>query len=186
MDFQENLSESIAKLQDEYYDKNKKNTFFKKNQKNECANLVLSNIDKTTLFRKTLFIIPEKNIIYFDYMIFKTYMTTDIYEDFLDYNYKLMHNWISNIEYYEMHLNIQSVSISAFERYRDLIDLMFKRYPPASDNYVKMNKLYVYYTPSIIENILLVLTPFVQHIRDKLVLYSKTESPSHLEKLFQV
>jgi hypothetical protein len=185
MDFQENLTESIAKLQEEYYNKNKKNTFFKKNQKNECANLVLSNIDKPTLFSRTFFIIPEKNSIYFDYMMFKSYMTVDIYEDFLDYSYELMNNWVNNIEYYEMHFNIQSVSISAFERYRDIIDRIFKRYPPVSDNYVKMNKLYVYYTPSIIENILHVLTPFVQHIRGKLVLYSKTESHSYLEELFK-
>lgn len=186
MNFQENLVESIAKLQDEYYDKNKKNTFFKKNQKNECANLVLLNIDKTTLFRKTLFIIPNKNSVYFDYMMFKTYMTADIYDDFLDYSYELMYNVINTTEYYEMHFNIQSLSISGFERYREILDRIFKRYPPVSENYIKMTKMYVYYTPSIIENIMQFLTPLVQHIRDKIVIYSKQESHSYLDELFKV
>lgn len=185
MDFQENLSESIAKLQEEYYDKNRKNIFFKKNQKNDCANLVLSNIDKTTLFSKTLFIIPNKNSIYFDYMMFKTYMTVDIYDDFLDYSYELMYNWIHTIEFYEMHFNIQSLSISGFERYREIIDRIFKRYPPVSENYIKMSKIYVYYTPSIIENIMQILTPLIQHIRDKIVIYSKQESHSYLVDLFK-
>ena len=189
MDYQDtsdNLLESIAKLKDDYYSKNQKNTFFKKTQKNDCANLVLYNIDKFRLFSKTLFIIPDKKIIYYDYTFFKTYMTADIYDDFLDYENQLTHEWIQSMESYELHLNIQSLSISAFERYKGFIEKVLERYPPVSPSSLKMSKLCVYYTPSIIENILNFLSPFIQHLKDKIVFYSKNESPNYLEELFKV
>jgi len=182
---QENILENIAKLQEEYYLKNQKNIFFKKSQKSECASLVAANIDIYTLFSKTLFVIPEKKTIYFDYTVFKTYMTPDLFDSFLDYEYNLTHEWVNTVKSYELHLNIQSLSISAFERYRGFIDKVLQRYPPISPTAIKMSKLYVYYTPSIIEQILNFLAPFIQHLREKIVFYSKVDSADYLDILFE-
>lgn len=186
MDSQENVLESIAKLQEEYYQNNQKNFFFKKSQKTECANIIAKSIDIYTLFNKTLFIIPGKNIIYFDYILFKTYMTPEIFEEFLDYEYNLTHEWVDTIPYYELHLNIKSLSISAFERYRGFIDKVLQRYPPISPTAIKMSKLYIYYTPSIIEQIMRFLGPFIQHLKEKIVFYSKENSEEHLEELLDI
>ena len=183
MNSQENVLENIAKLQEEYYQNNQKNLFFKKSQKTECANIIANTIDKTMLFNKTLFVIPEKNIIYFNYTMFKTYMTTDLFEEFLDYEFNLTNEWVKSISFYELHLNIQSLSISAFERYRGFIEKVMLRYPPISPTAVKMSKLYVYYTPSIIEQIMRFLGPFIQHLKDKIVFYSKENSEEYLEEL---
>ena len=180
----ENVLENIAKLQEEYYSNNQKNTFFKQNQKKECANKILSNIDIHLLFSKTVFIIPQKRIIYFDYTVFKTYMTTDIFDSFLEYEYNLTNEWVKTIESYQLHINIQSLSISAFERYRSFIDKVLQRYPPICPNTIKMNKLCVYYTPSMIEQMNNVFYPFISHLRDKIVFYSKTDSPKYLCELF--
>lgn len=179
------ILENIAKLQEEYYLKNQKNTFFKKHQKTECASLVAANFDTYTLFSKTLFIIPEQRRIYFDYTIFKTYMTPDLFDSFLDYEYNLTHEWVETIKTYELHLNVQSLSISAFERYRGFIEKVLQRYPPVSPTAIKMSKLYVYYTPSIIEQILNLIAPFIQHLREKIVFYSKVDSADCLDKIFQ-
>ena len=186
MDSQENILENIAKLQEEYYLNNQKNLFFKKNQKTECANIIANNIDKKTLFNKTLFVIPEKSIIYFDYTVFKTYMTVELFDEFLEYEYNLTHEWVKSISSYELHLNIQSLSISAFERYRIFIEKVLSKYPPISPTAVKMSKLHVYYTPSIIEQILRFLSPFIQHLREKIVFYSKENSVEYLEELFDI
>lgn len=182
---QEDILDNIAKLQEEYYLKNQKNTFFKKSQKNECASIVAANIDSYTLFSKTLFIIPEKKAIYFDYTIFKTYMTPELFENFLEYEYNLTHEWVNTIDFYELHLNIQTLSISAFERYRGFIDKVLLRYPPVSPTAIKMSKLYVYYTPNIIEQILKLLSPFIQHLREKIVFYPKADSADYLDNLFE-
>lgn len=186
MDSQQNVLENIAKLQEEYYQNNQKNTFFKKSQKTECANIIANTIDKNTLFNKTLFVIPEHKIIYFDYTMFKTYMTAELFDEFLDYEYNLTHEWVHSISHYELHLNVKSLSISAFERYRGFIDKVLQRYPPISPTAIKMSKLYVYYTPSIIEQIMRFLGPFIQHLRDKIVFYSKENSEEHLEELLNI
>jgi hypothetical protein len=180
------IMEDIAKLQEEYYQKNQKNVFFKKSQKHDCATMIASTMDKHTLFSKTLNLIPEKHIIYYDYTVFKTYMTPDLYDEFLQYEFNLTHEWVESIDTYELHLNIQGLSISAFERYRGFIEKVLNRYPPISPTAVKMNRLHVYYTPSIIEQILNFLSPFIQHLRDKLIFYSKAESPAKLIELFSV
>jgi hypothetical protein len=186
MDSQENVLENIAKLQEEYYQNNQKNIFFKKSQKTECANIIANSIDKYTLFHKTLFVIPEKNIIYYDYTMFKTYMTPELFDEFLDYEHNLTHEWVNSKSFYELHLNIQSLSVSAFERYRGFIDKVLQRYPPISPTAVKMSKLYVYYTPSIIEQIMRFLGPFIQHLKEKIVFYSKENSEEHLEELLDI
>jgi hypothetical protein len=186
MDSQDNVLENIAKLQEEYYNKNQKNVFFKKSQKTECATIIANAIDKNTLFNKTLFIIPEKKIIYFDYTIFKTYMNMELFDEFLDYEYNLTHDWVNSIPSYELHLNVKSLSISAFERYRGFIDKVLQRYPPISPTAIKMSKLYVYYTPSIIEQIMRFLGPFIQHLRDKIVFYPKENSEEYLEGLLNI
>jgi hypothetical protein len=183
MDSQDNVLENIAKLQEEYYQNNQKNLFFKKSQKTECANIIANTIDKIMLFNKTLFVIPEKKVIYFNYTMFKTYMTPDLFDEFLDYEYNLTNEWVKSISSYELHLNIQSLSVSAFERYRGFIEKVMIRYPPISPTAVKMSKLYVYYTPSIIEQIMRFLGPFIQHLKDKIVFYSKENSEEYLEEL---
>jgi len=182
----DNVLENIAKLQEEYYSKNQKNIFFKQKQKKECANNIISNMDIYSLFSKTLFIIPEKRIIYFDYTVFKTYMTADIFDSFLEYEYNLTHAWVKTIESYQLHINIQSLSISAFERYRSFIDKVLQRYPPICPNSIKMNKLFVYYTPSMIEQMINFISPLISHLREKIVFYSKLDSPKYLSDLFTV
>ena len=180
----EKIIEDIAKLQEEYYQNNQKNLIFKKSQKKDCANMIASTIDKKILFSKTLKIIPDKRIIYYDYTVFKTYMTADIYDEFLQYEFDTTHEWVQTVESYELHINIQSLSISAFERYRGFVEKIINRYPPICPTSVKMAKLHIYYTPSIIEQILHFLSPFIQHLRDKLVFYSKTDSPEKIIQLF--
>ena len=167
----EELKENIAKLQEEYYQKNQKNIFFKKSQKTDCANSIASNLDKYTLFSKTLFIIPNKNIIFFDYTVFKTYMSPELYDDFLIYELNQTHDWVQSIDSYELHINIQSLSISAYERYRGFIERILNRYPPICPTNVKMSKLHVYFTPNIIQQILQLLSPFIHHLKEKLIFY---------------
>jgi hypothetical protein len=180
----ENIIENIAKLQEEYYSKNNKKFFFKQNQKKECANKIIDNIDIQILFNKTIFIIPEKKIIYFDYTIFKTFITTDIFDSFLEYEYNLTNEWIKTIDSYQMHINIQSLSISAIERYRTIIDKILQRYPPNFPNSLKMDKIFVYYTPNMMEQMLNFISPFISHLREKMIFYSKVDSPKYLSDLF--
>ena len=49
---EDEIVNNIVKLQEEYYANNTKHTFFKKNQKYDCANVISQKIDITLLFKK--------------------------------------------------------------------------------------------------------------------------------------
>jgi len=173
------LVNDIQKLQEEYYNTHTKNTFFKKNQKYDCATTISQKIDISLLFRKTLYVLKEGEV-YFDYLFFKTYIHPEIFDSFLDYVNTISFEYIDTVENYILHLNLNTLTISAFERYWALIQQILIKYPV---NGSKMQKTYIYYTPSVVDQIMRILQPFIGHIKDKIVFYSKTESPEQMKKI---
>ena len=105
---EENMREEISKLQDEYYEKNNKNIFFKKSQKYDCASAITQQYDINVLFKKTLFVLKEGEI-YFDYTFFKTYIHPEIYEAFLEYINVISFQCIDKMSQYTLHLNFQTL-----------------------------------------------------------------------------
>lgn len=177
------ILESIIQSQQEYYDNHAKSRFFgKSSQKNQCANVISQQYDLDTLFKNTLYILPEHKRIFFDYTLFKTYMNPNIFDSFLEHAYRETLGWVDKNDYYDLHINMNTLSISAFERYWPLIDKLFKTCPPISN---KMSKLYVYYTPNMIEHFMRVLAPLISSFREKIVFYSKQESEKMINELLQ-
>ena len=173
------MVDNIVKLQEEYYANNTKHTFFKKNQKYDCANMISQNIDISLLFKKTLYVVREGEV-YFDYHFFKTFIHPDIFDTFLDYVNTISFEYIETVEKYNLHLNLNTLTISAFERYWVLIKQIIQKYPVNGN---KMQKTYIYYTPSVVDQIIRILNPFIVRIKDKIVFYSKAESPEQIKKI---
>ena len=173
------MVDNIVKLQEEYYANNTKHTFFKKNQKYDCANVISQKIDISLLFKKTLYVVREGEV-YFDYLFFKTFIHPDIFDTFLDYVNTISFEYIDTVEKYNLHLNLNTLTISAFERYWVLIKQIIQKYPVNGN---KMQKTYIYYTPSVVDQIIRILNPFIVHIKDKIVFYSKAESPEQIKKI---
>jgi hypothetical protein len=167
------IHDNIHQLQEKYYQTNSKNSLFKSKQKKECASMIVKNIDIQTLFKHTLYINTSKSVILFEYPIFKTFICPDNFNLFLNYIDTVTTPWINQCETYELHLNMQGLTISGFERFRGLIDSLFQHLPPVSH---KMKHIYIYYTPSVVDIIMRVIQPFVAHYLDKIVFYSKSES----------
>jgi len=167
------IQENIRDLQEEYYQTHTKNRFFKSKQKQECASMIAQQMDIKTLFEHTLFIIPSKSVIVFEYPIFKTFMHPDNFDLFLQYIDAVTTPWINQCDHYELHLNMQGLTISGFERFRGVFDSLFQHLPPVSH---KMKNIYIYYTPSIVDTVMRVMHPFIAHYVDKIVFYSKSES----------
>jgi hypothetical protein len=68
-----NLLDDLEKYKSSYYSENKKNVFFKKDQKMDMASKIATEFNLDDLIRKTIYIIPGTNQIYFDYNVFKMY-----------------------------------------------------------------------------------------------------------------
>jgi hypothetical protein len=170
--------QKIAELQNSYYDQNKKNTFFKNNQKLKCAEVVVGNIDMSELLHNCCFHIPHSNKIFYNYQVFKTFAQPDNYEIIIDYIIHLMQQILTHHSQFEVHVNIQSFTVSAAQRYKDCILLFLQK---CNDHILefsdKLSVLKVYFSPSSIETIKPILMPLIPpQVKSKMMIFDKESS----------
>jgi len=116
-----NLINEIKEFQNNYYSVNKKNFFFKKQQKIDCATEISEKCDINTLLNNSVFIIPNTNSIFFDYTIFKVFANPANYNNIINHINHLINYCIQYFERYNVHINLSSFTITAYERYKKLI-----------------------------------------------------------------
>lgn len=171
----------IQKTQSDYYTTHTKNKIFKNAQKNECANYVSSTISLDQMIKCTAFNVPNTNIIYYNYLVFKTYGT--------DENAPLLYNHILNVingilstyDSFEFHVNLKSFSVSACHRYHTMIS------GSVDSNQIfteKLSKLVIYHTPFIIDQITRLLYHSVKSFIHKIE-YVKDTSDTRIAELFK-
>jgi len=177
----------IQKYQQEFYEKNKKNTFFKKAQKKECAEMICSKMSLTDLMDQTFWIIPNKNQLYFDYRVFKLFGNPNNYMEIVNNVLEFCTWCISEYDNFEIHINMSTFTVSAAERYRDLIilfcDECTKRNTSFSELLIHMN---FHNTPNTIDQIASLVIPILPpEVRPKLRLLKKEESHNILTQLYE-
>jgi len=176
----------IQELQGDYYSQNGKNKFFKKSQKNECAAIVSNNMDINQLVGATMYIVAGTNKVFFDYTVFKLYATPENYDLIIKNVLLLFQECIDKYGTYETHINLLSYTVSACERYKSIFPVLFDEcFKKGTTFSEKLNKLYIYNTPSAMATIIQIMTPLVDPIvRPKIGYYSKAESEVALANLF--
>ena len=179
------ITEQIAKIQNEYYHENGKNTFFKKTQKLDCAEYISNQFDITLLIQQTMFIIPNTNIVFFDYTIFKQYANPNNYEIIVNNVLTLFTQCIDTYGSFEAHIQLSGFTISSTERYKSVIQSFCQKCLNSSTKYCNLlTYMYIYNTPSMIDNITTFLKPFISPVvYGKIIKYNKTESPELLHNL---
>jgi hypothetical protein len=179
------LKNKIAQLQQDYYAINNKKTFFKSAQKNDCAAAISSHLDTDELIRHTIYNIPQTNRIYFDYMIFKTFATEHCFERIIDHLMQTTENCIETYGSFEMHVNWNTYTISAHERYKNIYPIFTAKCLQSrfrfSDN---LTQMHVYNMPSMIETISSVIRPFIDtKIISKIQMHQKNDSEQRIHNL---
>jgi hypothetical protein len=182
------LVKNMESCKETYYINENKNSFFKKNQKNECAKKVSESFPLDDMINKTIYVIPNTNKIFIDYTIFKLFGVEGNYDNIIEkvlfYYDELM------IQYggYEVHINLQSFSITSAERYKNIISLFYETSNKVNINYTKyLIGMYIYYTPSMMDIISKLLKPFIDPIIiSKIIYIQKKESESSLKQLFDI
>jgi hypothetical protein len=170
----ESLLDELSKFKDLYYNKNKKNIFKTKEQKYEVARAVTNRFDINILLQKTAYIIPNTNKIFINYLIFKQFAEPDNYVLFVKYVQNLVSIVIDKKNTFECHINIDSFTISAAQRYKGVIGTFTERVFGHTDH---MDAIYVYNPPVMIEKISKLLLHLLdQSTKNKLTLVKKTDS----------
>jgi hypothetical protein len=183
----DSLTDKLAELQNQYYETNKKNTFFKNSQKKDCANIVLNNVSIQELLNRTAYVLPNSNKVYIDYPILKTYSTDETYATIMTHICELFKQCIQTYGVYECHLNLLSCTVSACERNKGLFYCLFDECRKNDDIYTTMiSSFYIYNTPNTMSSIIQLMTPLMSPVvKNKIKLFDKIESPSMILSLHQ-
>ena len=178
--------EDIVNAQNQYYETHKKNAFFKKSQKFDCAESVCSQIPLEHLINQTCWIVPNENMVVFDYRPFKMYANPANYDIIVE-NIIRFCSWCAN-EYgnYEFSFNLDTFSVSGAERYREVVMLFcnecFKRNTRFTE---KVVGIHFYNMPNVIDQISHMLLPIIPpEVRPRIRIYSKSESDTTLTELY--
>jgi hypothetical protein len=176
---QQSLPESMENFKNKYYSENKKNTLFKKSQKLDCA-LQLSRSPEFNLelaLQNTVFIMSESNCVFLNYEIFKYYGNPENYEQIVNYIISLILLCISKYEKYEFHVNLNSFTISAVERYMSIIKIFSDTCLSQDTQFsILLDKLVIYNTPTVINDISKLLKSMIDPIiLTKIQLNGKTD-----------
>uniref|UniRef100_A0A6C0JG12 CRAL-TRIO domain-containing protein n=1 Tax=viral metagenome TaxID=1070528 RepID=A0A6C0JG12_9ZZZZ len=172
-------------LTNQYYADNKKNTFFKTRQKNECANTVLQNVGIETLIPNTIYHIPNTNRIFLDYNVFKLYATPDNYDTVVEYILAVFNKCITENGNFEAHIDLNSFTLSAAERYKTIITLFINKCMITNSGYSKnIGKMCIYNTTSTFQGIAKFLMPLIDPtVKSKISIYDKSVSPEFISQI---
>lgn len=178
--------DKIGKLQEEYYSNHTKNTFFKSNQKMDCAVAVSQNHNIDELLSKTAYILPNTNRVFFDYTVFKLYANPANYIIIITHVLSLFRHCIETYGSYEAHVYMKTFSVSAAERYKNMIKCFWEECFKTQIEYsTKIIVMYIYHTPSMVDTISALLLPFVEKtVHERIVMVSKKDSDAKLAILF--
>jgi len=181
------LLERINKLRTDFANDNKKGVFSSKQYKVDCANTVLKTIDIDTLLNSTLVTLPNSHL-YFDYTIFKTFATPELYDRIIQFAVEKISQCIREYGTYEMHININTFSISAFQRYKPIIELYSHICNTFhTEFHEKIKIMHVYNIPSTIETISKLIGPLLpQNVMQKVIRYDKVASEKPLQTISEI
>ena len=172
------LVNKIKVLQESYYSKNKKNTFFKKNQKLECATEVCNAFPIEYLISQTLYIIPNTNKIFIDYSIFKLFANKNNFSQFVDNVFIVLERSYKSFENFELYINLESLTVSALERYKEVIKDFIDKCQLYNTKYTdNMKQLYICNVPKTFDAILKGMKPFMEkQVYEKIKLFDDNAS----------
>ena len=164
---------AIEELQQQYYKINNKNTFFKKNQKYECADLVTTRIGLDTLLKKCIYVL-DNNKVYINYAVFKTFANPNNYHDISVFLVNHINDCIKKYKSFEIFIDLDTLTISAVERHRNVI-IGFAEHGQNNGYEKYLTNMELSNTPSFIITTTSILSSFISPKVTELVKIHKKE-----------
>ena len=164
------ILEKINSLKSDYYTENKKNTFFKNNQKFDCANTIVQQMNKTDLFNSIIRI--DENQLLVNYTMFKTVIHPDIYMDLIHFIFQQNDTILQTNAMYDVIVDLKGLTMTGVERYKGFISLLSEQGKVNGKNFLeKLEHVYIINPPFMISNVGKILLPLMDKIvKDKIVL----------------
>jgi len=159
---QDDILNKINGAKEQFYSGNQKNSFFKKQQKFDCATSIMSNLNETEVL-SNVFIVKD-DIIIFNYPVFKTVAHPDLYLRMAEYIFSISANLIDTYGTYKLYILCTGITVSAIERYKDFVSVVSKKGLANGKGLLnKMVSIQIHNPPSFIDNSLKILIPLVDN-----------------------
>lgn len=165
-----------------FYEINKKKSVFTADQKTKCTRFVVEKLSLDKLIKCTVYIVPGTNILFYDYLVFKTYASDDNYGMIYEYVVLLIDEILKKYETYEFHMNLKSFTVSACHRYYSLISSSFEA---NEEKKKKLGKLLIYNTPSVVDQLKTILYRYIKDILPRTEFYY-TESDDKIKQIMDL
>jgi hypothetical protein len=150
----ETIEQKIQRLQEQFYLTNPKKIFLKSAQKAKCATHITQHLPLDALMQKSFYIQENTNKLVCDYTIFKTFANPDNYDTIINYIITLANQCIQQYNTYEIHVNLKSFTMTAAQRFSDVIKRFCDKCLHKDSVYSnKMDVLYLHNCPSVIHTI---------------------------------
>lgn len=181
------LIEKLQKIKSDFYVANRKKTFFTSGQKAACAESVCAEIDINKLMAYTIYIIKNTNIIFFNYLVFKTYANQSNFSIINEFIFDKINTCVQQYGSFEMHFDLVTFTVTAAERYKHLIELFVAKCLERRTGFIDLTiNITIYNTPSMVEHIHRVFKMLIHpSLKTKIIYRNKEESPDLLKKLLQ-
>jgi phosphopantetheinyl transferase (holo-ACP synthase) len=172
----ENIIDSIKKIQEGYYSVSKKTFFNKKELKNNCAELIAQNFSLEELVSKTVYTIPDTNRVFVDYTIFKTFATPSCYQAVVDSLISRIISVIDKWGTFEVHLNLNSLTATGLDRYNSIFQVYYNTCCSKGLFYDKnkIDKIIILNTPMVISTLIPIIVRYTDpSIKSKIICIKK-------------
>jgi hypothetical protein len=118
-----------------------------------------------------------------DYTVFKLYANPTNYNEIITYLCNLLQYCIDEYGNYEVHVNLDTFSVSSCHRYKDILQMYCDVCLNNSTDFnVKLIKVCLYNIPNVFDSISLILNPFIDKIViSKMVKFNKIETKQILD-----
>jgi hypothetical protein len=181
------ISDKINNIKDNFKSSTATLSIFKNTNKLNCAKMVSDNMNIQELIKHTIFIIPNTNKIYMDYALFKTYAHDQIYDILIQYVIHLFNICIESHNSFELHIDLNTFSISAAQRYKPAIQKFCNEcLSNGTDMMLHLSIFRIYNTPSMIDSISSIFRPFISdQIKNNVEFINRKDSMNHKEMLFR-
>lgn len=159
---QDDILNKINGAKEQFYSGNQKNSFFKKQQKFDCATSIMSNLNVTEVL-SNVFVVKD-DIIIFNYPVFKTIAHPDLYIQISEYLFSISTNLIDTYGTYKLYIICTGITVSAIERYKDFVSVISKKGLENGKGLLsKMVSIQIYNPPSFVDYGLKVIIPLVDN-----------------------
>ena len=183
------LIERMNSFKNEYYSNQPKNFLFKKSQKIDMAKQLSQKFDLNELLQNFTYNIPNTSNIYLDYTVFKLFANESNYPNIIEYFLNIVDYCIYTYGDFNVHLNMESFTVSSAERYYGFLELYVKccLIKSESNHFLyseKLNKFNIYNPPNVLDMIHKIFKKVIQkEVNEKFVVIHKKESKEALENL---